>query len=292
LENIFSKFAEQLKCELLSLNIEDQEAEAESELILVHVTGLTRTQRLLSDQKVVPEHWQVEIDRILAQRRQRVPIQYCLGAASFMGLDLHVEPGVLIPRVDTEALVQVVVEVLGEHLGKEKLHIAEIGVGAGPIAISLLKKLNNAYLWACDVSPRAIAVTQQNASHYGVSERIKLVLGDWRHKLPDNLDVIVANPPYIPRQQKANLAPEIAWHEPDNALFTDDQDGLSFYRDFAQFLPSHFKANSSFGAFEIGDNQSERIYDLFAVANWRQIKIHLDLNGMPRVLTALVPTLT
>ncbi len=293
MKNIFSILADQLVHDLLDLPIDRQEAEAESELILSSVTGLSRSERVIATQSEVPIHWQSEIARILSQRRLRVPIQYCLGSVRFMGLDFRVEPGVLIPRVDTEQLVKVILDLLtdrykGSSVPKE-LRIAEIGVGAGPISIALLKNFNNASCWACDVSAKAIALTRRNAELHGVSDRLELAVADWKDSLPYDLDIVLANPPYISRIDKVNLAPEIAWHEPDQALFTEDTDGLSFYRDFALLLPEHFSTEQSLVAFEIGDNQAELVKTLFAAAKWRQIKTYRDLNGMERVLSAVVP---
>jgi release factor glutamine methyltransferase len=296
LKNIFSTFADQLKRDLLALSIDEQEAEAESDLILLHITGLTRAQRLIAVQSEVPSLWQNEIARILSQRRLRVPIQYCLGSTKFMGLEFFVEAGVLIPRGDTETLVKVVLDLLSErYKGAEPpppLSIAEIGVGAGPIAISLLKNLKNAKLWACDVSERAIDLTRRNAELHGVSDRLELVLADWKDQLPVGLDVIVANPPYIPRDEKVHLAAEIAWHEPDVALFTEDDDGLAFYKNFAALLPKHLLPGRSFAAFECGDKQGRLINSLFRAANWRQVKIYQDVNGIDRVLSAIAPNTT
>jgi release factor glutamine methyltransferase len=294
LKNIYSKLADQLKKQLLSFQIEQQEAEVESDLILFHVSGLNRAQRIVSDQQTVPESCMAEIERIMEQRSRRFPIQYCLGKTKFMGMDFEVESGVLIPRVDTETLVNVVLELLSQHQAdsqrSRQLRIAEIGVGAGSIAISLLKKIANARVWACDVSEKAIALSRRNAESLGVSNRLELVLGDWRATLCDRFDIIVSNPPYISRACQMGLAPEIACYEPTEALFADDDDGLSFYKSFARLLGEHLVPGQSFLACEIGDGQAKFVGELFSLANWRQIKIHRDINGMERVFSAVAPS--
>lgn len=295
MKNIFSTLAEQIKTELLSLNVAEEEAAAECELIMRKVTGLSQAQRLIAIQSESRFDWQSEVDLILTQRRLRMPIQYCLGSTKFMGLELEVEPGVLIPRVDTETLVQVILSLLAtrcEGAEVKEWVLAEIGVGAGPIAIALLKNLINAKMWACDISAKAIELSCRNSQMHGVSDRLELVLANWQEKLPYQLDVVVANPPYISRSEKVNLAPEIALYEPDEALFTDDNDGLSFYRSFAALLPKHLVPGKSLVAFEIGDDQGSAVRALFRAASWHEIKIHQDVNGLERVLSAVAPDAT
>jgi release factor glutamine methyltransferase len=285
--NIFALTRCDLAKQLAGFGIEENEANKEAILILEHATGLTQTAQITSDKGELEPAWQDEIERILQGRQLRVPIQYILGKAYFMGLDLKVEPGVLIPRPDTEALVETVID-----FSKRKGHpsrIGEIGVGAGPIAISLLKRLTAARIFACDISAKAIAVTSLNAIRHGVAERLELVEGDWRTALPRDFDAVVSNPPYVPLKQKGMLPREIAEHEPPAALFDEEVDGLGFFRAFAEILPEHLKRGSGWLAVEFGDGQSEAVTAIFQARAWREVKIHADIHGLPRVLTATVP---
>jgi len=233
------------------------------------------------------------MERILKERKQRIPIQYILGKASFMGLELEVEPGVLVPRPDTETLVAVVLSKLtAEHsrLAHTNSHliIAEIGVGAGPIAISILKALSFCRVFACDIATKAIEIAGKNAIRYLVHGRLELVVGDWHHVLPSGFDTIVSNPPYLSESQTISLPEEVTL-EPREALFAQSDDGMSFYRDFADVLPSHFKDETGWLAIECGDGQSEAIRKIFSERGWRDITVHLDIHALPRVLTAQVP---
>jgi release factor glutamine methyltransferase len=178
----------------------------------------------------------------------------------------------------------------------------------------LLKRLPNCTVWGCDISEAAIAITLGNARRHGVHERLTLAHGDWKKILPNNFDVVVSNPPYIPsslapssmasvtdlkgskhkdesrNRTKQVLQPEIHF-EPKEALFAGE-DGLDFYKQFAQILPKHFSPTANqpdniLAAFEIGDNQEQDVLSIFKNNGWRNLQIKYDINGMPRVLTAL-----
>lgn len=271
----------------MASGIDASEAKQEAVLILEHVSGLSATEQIVSDLTILPPEWLTQIEKILGQRHKKVPIQYALGEASFRRLKYQVEPGVLIPRPDTETLVEVMLARLDNV--RQDLLIAEIGIGAGPIAISVLKERPQYRFFACDTAPKAIDVAFANAVHHGVSDRLELVCGDWQKVLPSGLDVIVSNPPYLKVGTKQALPAEIGEHEPEAALFDQDGDGLSFYRNFAAHLPGHFRDKNGFLAVEFGDAQSEAVQGIFSQNKWRDASIHLDIHGLPRVLTATVP---
>ena len=324
-EHFFDKQRRAIYYELMQIGLEQQECWAEADLILEHVTGIERAQQVISDLDNFKSDWLHEITRIINSRRQRMPLAYCLGEVEFAGLMFKIIPGVLIPRVDTETLIEAVIRRIMGHsyVGADcirplseltttkepvkncpALHIAEIGVGSGAIAISLLKRLPECTVWACDISEIAITLTLGNARRHNVHERLTLVHGDWKKVLPDNFDVIVSNPPYLPLSlqtgQQSKLQPELAF-EPKPALFDGSEDGLSFYRQFAEKLSIHFVgANTggynpplqrneeitSFAAFEIGDKQEQSVLEIFKQKSWQNLSISRDINGLPRVFTA------
>ncbi len=279
----------QLKKELAgalrAAGIESLESQREAELIFEHVTGLTPAQQVLkANDPIDDEQWRV-IRSILRRRAQRVPLQYCLGSADFMGLKLAVCPGVFIPRTDTESLVEVALELTA---GLPAPHLAEIGCGSGAITIALLKRLADARLTAIDISPAAVAATRQNALAHKVFERMTLVHGPWISCLPDNLDAIVSNPPYIPRSQAGSLDREVGEHEPPEALFGEDDDGLGFYRKLSTIAPGHLKGGG-FVVLEVGDGQAEQVRSIFRDKGWQRISTHADVNGLLRVVSAVAP---
>jgi release factor glutamine methyltransferase len=284
---------------LWELGVEQSEAREEARLIVEHVSGMSYAEQLISDLKGFPDGWFDKIATILDDRKRRRPIQYCLGEASFFGSRFAVEEGVLIPRTDTEMLVQVVQDsVVNRNAFElvrnlegllEPLMMAEIGLGTGAVLISLLKKFPNARGWGCDISEKAISLTEKNARAHGVEDRLELVGASWTDVLPTGFDVIVSNPPYIPQSKRADLAPEIALFEPVEALFVEDEDGLSYFRSFASGLPKHFAERGGFLALECGDNQSLAVLNLLRRHGFKNLKIHRDTNNLPRVVTGQAP---
>jgi release factor glutamine methyltransferase len=335
MENIFDKQRRSIYYELKQIGLEQQECWAEANLILEHVTGIKRTQQVIMDLDHFKADWVHEITRIINSRRQRMPLAYCLSEVEFARLAFKIIPGVLIPRPDTEALVEAIINRLcrggiyskhsvgyassvppaSQHPTVEShvyAYIAEIGVGCGAIIISLLKRLPECTAWGCDTSEVAIATTLGNARRHDVHERLTLVHGDWEKVLPHDFNVIVSNPPYLPLSLQEDMQPEISF-EPKSALFDGSEDGLSFYRQFAEKLPAHFagrcnplirnmgsvnlaptqasplQENEGFAAFEIGDKQEQPVLDIFKQSGWQNLSISHDINGLPRVLTASPP---
>ncbi len=275
-------FKEEIAAALLAVGVERSEARREAELIIEHITGLRLAQQMLAaDKSITDDQYCIGVS-ILQQRQKRVPLQYCLGYAYFMGLKLKVRAGVFIPRGDTETLVEVA---LNRLRSKTRPQLTEIGTGSGAIAIAILKHLPDAIVTAIDVSAEAVALTEENAILHGVWQRLRLVQADWRSSLPSELDAILSNPPYIPQSERQSLAPEVETYEPELALFGGDPDGLSFYRELSAVGQLHL-SGGGFIAVEIGDRQSEDATAIFTEHGWQDVEIVEDLNGLPRVLTA------
>ncbi len=281
----FFEIRRQILSQLNALGIEDSEARRESELIIQHATGCDTAQQILKAEENLEQFQEILLRRILLQRQERIPLQYCIGHTWFMGLRFEVEPGAFIPRPDTETLVLRAHELIASS-DKSNWKIVEVGIGSGAIAVSLLKLQPNCEVVAFDISTIACSVSRQNAELNGVSARLRIECGDWRHKLPDDIDLLISNPPYIPRSQASSLAPEVGVHEPDQALFGTDEDGLGFYRDFAAIVPGHFRHNHGYIALEIGDGQSRSVSEIFSRQGWLEVNTNLDMSGVPRVVTA------
>lgn len=277
--------------DLVAAGIDRNEALREAQIILQHVTGLSNTQQLVNSDLILEAPLLAQTETILLRRQKREPLQYCIGSAWFMNLTLDVEPGVFIPRPDTETVVSVAMKLIDEleRIKGKAVEITEVGIGSGAISIALLKLKPSLSITACDVSDKAIAIAQHNAAKHRVSDRLKLITGDWREVLPASFDGIVSNPPYIPRSQKAKLEPEITGFEPEEALYGTDDDGLGFFRDFASFANKHISSPDGFIVTEVGDGQSEAVSRIFNSANWRGISFHHDLNQIKRVVSAVRP---
>ena len=261
----------------------DQDAER----LLLHALGISRT-RLWSDRAaVVPEESLARFARLLEARARRVPIQHLLGEVEFHEATIEVEPGVFIPRSETERLVEVVLEELDSEALERGGRILDLGTGTGAIPIALLLSLPREWTAAAlDRSERAIALASRNARRNGVARRLTLHLADFRDPAPAGLkapvDVLVSNPPYIPTAVIPGLMPEVRDHDPREAL-DGGPDGLDAYRTLAGSLPSWLRPGGLL-AVEIGDNQADPCMELFG-PHLVGARVVRDLQGHPRILT-------
>lgn len=268
---------------LTDAGIESSEARVEADLILRHVIGCSSTELLLGADQLLTEENVRAIQLIVEQRQRRVPLQYCIGETWFMGLRLAVNSSVLIPRPDTETLVERVCELLRGH---DAPLFADIGTGSGAISIALLHLLSGAHALAIDISADALKVAQYNSQLNHVSSRMELHCADWHQFNPlQKLDAVVSNPPYIPLSEAGDLQPEVRQFEPPVALFGSDSDGLGFYRGLSATIPGWLK-HGGFIAVEVGHGQAEQVMDIFSKGAWQSIAACKDLNGISRVVTA------
>ncbi|MFR4440604.1 MAG: peptide chain release factor N(5)-glutamine methyltransferase [Hungatella sp.] len=228
-------------------------------------------------------------EEMLQQRCGRIPLQYILGSQMFMGLEFFVDERVLIPRQDTEDLVELV---LKEHLEKKK-KILDMCTGSGCIAISLAKFGGYSQVTAVDISEGALEVTGENARRLipAVSfDRIQSNLyeneEEIRKKAPEGYDVIVSNPPYIPTKVIEGLQPEVRDFEPKLAL-DGTEDGLYFYRILAQESSRFLKKGGSL-YLEIGHDQGEAVSGLLKEAGYTKIRVVKDTPGLNRIVTAII----
>ncbi len=278
------QFERLIRESLSQTGIEDSEARSECDLILAHTTGWTLAQRMMDPERPLTEDARVQIEKILAQRRNGTPLQYCLGEAWFMGHRFIVRSGVFIPRADTETLVETVLNRLN---GISSPLIAEVGTGSGAISLSILAARPDARAVATEISAIAHQTTLENAQNLSVIDRLSLSHGDWQQwltSLSNECDAFVSNPPYIPKYQESELAREVL-NEPYIALFGKDEDGLGFYRDFARLAGRCLKIGG-FAAVETGDGQGDPVVEIFHSAGWQNPLTVFDLSGHKRVVVA------
>lgn len=234
-----------------------------------------------------PEH-ELTPDEIAAftsliQRRSlREPYQYIVGRQEFFGLEFEVTPDVLIPRPETEILIEAAVEQLSDI---DKPRFCEIGVGSGCISVAILHGLPATTAVAGDVSKAAIIVARRNAIRHNVADRLTLVESDVFTNIPDErFDAIVSNPPYVPSRDIESLQPEVRDFEPLTSL-SDGGDGLSVIRRIIDRAPSRLKKGGLL-FIEIGFDQSSRVEAMFGRAFWSEIDFLADLQGIPRIVLA------
>ncbi len=267
------------------------------ELMLAHTLKMPRIQLYTAFDRPLLATELAALRGMVRRRAKREPLQYILGEAHFYDIVLEVAPNVLIPRPETETLVEYAIKNIREKFTPEKLaseklintssalHILDIGTGSGCIALSLAKSFPNAHVQALDLSESAVILARKNALRLGLENitisRADIFSSNALETSPKAVfDVIVSNPPYIASAEMAELEAEVRDYEPHTAL-TDTGDGLSFYRHFAELFPKILAPNGFF-AVEIGFGQSAEVVRLFQQSGFTT-HLQNDLAGIPRV---------
>lgn len=266
---------------------------AEVDWLLQELTPLDRLSLRLESFKTkteIPLKLALPDLTVLWQKRlqQKVPIQYLAGSTPWRQFSLNVTPAVLIPRPETELLIDLAIDAKQNIPGLEQGHWADLGTGSGAIAIGLADALPQAHLHAVDQSEAALAIAQQNAQNLGLDHCIQFYAGSWFEPLAHlkgSLSGMVSNPPYIPTDMITTLQPEVTWHEPHAAL-DGGPDGLDCIRQLVATAPSYLKSGGVW-LIEMMVGQSETVADLLeAQGSYRNIQIHSDLAGMARFASA------
>jgi len=254
----------------------------DAETLFRGVSGLDRATLLTRSDEPVDARVAAKFEAAVARRLRHEPIQYILGTAAFWRDDFLVTPAVLIPRPDTEILVEAVAARLRPLPAPSLL---DVGTGSGCVALSLLRELKDARALAIDVSEDALHVARQNACRLGLDSRIELRRSCWLDAIApaETFDAIASNPPYVARADAPSLAEEVRGHEPALALFADAADDLSSYRAILERLDGHLKP-AGLLAFEVGAGQAERVERLLAEAGFHSVEVLNDLARMPRVV--------
>ncbi|HEU5237076.1 MAG TPA: peptide chain release factor N(5)-glutamine methyltransferase [Pyrinomonadaceae bacterium] len=252
----------------------------DANLLAMHVIKRDRT-FLLTHGEATLSPDQLNLYRSLIERRgSGEPLQYITGHQEFFKLDFETSPDVLIPRPETELIVEIGMELLKD---KARPFIADIGTGSGCIVISLLHELRQSRAVATDVSSAALAVATRNANRYQVSDRLRLIESDLFSALESNelFDLIVSNPPYVPAADLEGLQREVS-REPQNAL-DGGADGLAVIRRLLNEAPVFLRARG-YLVFEIGFDQAESVKRIIDSAAWELIDVRRDLQGIPRTV--------
>lgn len=221
------------------------------------------------------------------KRREGYPMNYILKEKEFMGLKFYIEEGVLIPRPDTEILVEYILNMIEEKFGSSPLNIVDIGAGSGCISLSLAWYIKNAFVYSIDIDDKALKVTGENIKRLGLSSKVKLLKSDLFEgikslQLEGKIDIIVSNPPYIPPKVIETLQPEVKDYEPRGAL-DGGEDGLCYYRRIIPDSKVYLK-NNGIVAFEIGFDQGEDVRNIFLREGFSKVDILKDLQGLDRVI--------
>lgn len=255
----------------------------DAELILGHVLGLERVALYLQFDRPLTEGELAALRPLVRGRGNRQCVAHVLGHKEFYDLDLHTPPGVLVPRPDTETLVEAALALLPTD---EDRFVADIGSGSGAIGLAILSQRPRVKLFAIDLSPEANAATRENARRLGLTDRVAVLKGSLLEPVPPSrpIDVVVSNPPYIPSAAIEGLAPEIREHEPRLAL-DGGVDGLDVYR---KLVPAAAARARLAVLVEVGDGQHEAVEALFRASGLREVRTHADLSGAGRVVEGRV----
>ena len=257
----------------------------DAEVMLSHVLGRQRIYLYVHFDEPLQAEELAAYRTMIKQRIDRVPVAYILGEKEFMGLTFKVTPDTLVPRPDTEILVQAAVDRLKQWTDAD-VRLADIGTGSGAICLSVLSMLDNIVADTVDISPAARAVAEENAAALGLSERVTFHTGDLLAPIREQqFTAILSNPPYIPEADIQGLAPEVRCKEPMTAL-SGGKDGLDFYRRLCDEAPAML-TDDGFMAFEVGIHQATEVAQL-AEASPLIVRTEIlkDYAGIDRVVVA------
>ena len=253
----------------------------EASLILQYSLNKDKTFLIAHPEYELAADEEMRFDSFVRRRQNREPYQYIVGKQEFYGLEFEVTPDVLIPRPETEMLVERAIEILKDI---ERPKFCEIGVGSGCISVSILVNVKNAAATALDISARAIEVATRNAERHFVRDRMTFLESDLFTRLDGGtFDLIASNPPYVPSADIDGLQAEVRDFEPLNALTDGGGDGLSIVNRIVLESPNHLKSGG-FLLMEIGIGQAEKVNEMFDNAVWQSIEIAPDFQGIPRLV--------
>lgn len=276
--NIFEAYNSTKKA-LLSAGIDDCVFEAKQ--IIKHITGLRSSEILMNYTKELTEFQSNNLTAILRQRELRYPLQYIFGEWSFYGRDFYVGPGVLVPRADTETVIEVCTEYLKD---KKEPKILDLCAGSGCIGITLAKEKEDSGCLMVEKYPEAMRYAEKNITR-NKAENARVIAGDVLEGTAsgEKYDLIVSNPPYIAENGTEEVSPETKY-EPETALM-GGTDGLKFYKAITENYKDSLKENGMI-CFEVGIGQADSVKEILNAAGFTDIDVKKDLNGIERAVYA------
>lgn len=263
---------------------DEGEASSIGDWVIEYLTGTRKSERITRKDILLTPEQQSKLNTILDRLMKHEPVQYVLNEAWFCGLKFFVDPHVLIPRPETEELVEWVVS--NCRFPIDRLTILDVGTGSGCIPIALKRRLGKSEVWGCDLSQEALAIAKKNAANLGAAVHflpLDFLDRHERDSLP-SFDIIISNPPYIPSTQMEGMDENVTKYEPHLALFVPDNDPLIFYRHLADFGRSHLHPQGQIYA-EIYEDAGPAIVELFEQENFK-VELKQDLSGKNRMIRA------
>ena len=266
----------------LIINEPDEERASITYAVLDHLFGLSKAE-IITDRSInISSKEMKPLNQFIERINKNEPIQYVFGEAEFYGRKFEVNPSVLIPRPETEELVELIIK---DNRGK-KIKFLDIGTGSGCIPVTVVRELPETKAYAIDIDPRTIKTARNNAAKFDVDIEFMLIDILSEH-LPDiQFDVIVSNPPYVRESERQFLKPNVTEHEPAKALFVSDDDPLLFYRRIGELAQSALKDGGRL-YFEVHENFGEDVKVMLEVLDYKQVELIKDLNDKDRMVRAI-----
>lgn len=269
----------------------EEEAGQITDWVMENLTGSGKTERMLYKNSAITHKEELQLHQFAERLTRHEPVQYVLNEAWFCGLKFYVDKNVLIPRPETEELVEWLIEEVrsresGVQSRSSDIRILDIGTGSGCIPIALKRKLPEAEVWGCDVSEDALSIAKKNA--VALDANVNFILFDFlneekRTSLP-SFDIIVSNPPYVPERDKQQMQPNVLIYEPHIALFVPDNDALIFYKAMAEFSKKNLNPGGAIYA-EIHEDLAKAVSETFK-SNGYTTETRKDMQEKERMIKA------
>jgi release factor glutamine methyltransferase len=260
------------------------EIDAFTHILFHHLLNYSKTQLILNEDQVLSTKIIQEIDHIISELKLNKPIQYIIGRTEFFNLNFYITSGILIPRPETEELVDLIINENKKGFYK----IFDIGTGSGCIAISLAKNLPGSVIYAADISDDALLVTRKNCKLNNVDLHLfQYNILKNKTEINETFDIIVSNPPYVRESEKKYMQPNVLEYEPHQALFVPDDDPLVFYRKISDFSVSHLNHNGKI-YFEINESFGNEVALLLEEKGFSEIVVKKDINNKDRMVRAFL----
>lgn len=258
-----------------------------AELLMMFVLGCDRAYLFAHPERALTAEEQSRYDDVIRERARGCPTQYIIGHQEFWGIDLIVSPAVLIPRPETEHVVETVLTLVRQRDPEEKLRLIDVGTGTGCIALALATELPWIDIHACDISDEALEIARINAARLRLNHQVQLRRSDLLSVyVGEQFDFVVCNPPYVGESEADKVQKQVREFEPKIAVFSG-QEGMDIYK---RFIPQAHAVLNPGGwlVIEIGFSSEEKVKAL--LADWTDVQTTADLQGIPRVIAARKPT--
>jgi release factor glutamine methyltransferase len=259
--------------------INRRDARFDAEVLARHALGWDRTQLLVRGRDLPPDHFDDAFEGFIARRAEREPVALIIGRREFWGLDFEVTGDTLIPRPESELLVEEALGIIGSRPG---MRAYDVGTGTGCLAVAIAHERRDCRIVATDISRDALSVARRNADRHGVSDRIRFVCANLLDGLHGRVDVIVSNPPYVPDSDVRGLSREVAGYEPHSALF-GGPDGFVLMRHLLATAGGRLATDGRL-VLEFGFGQESAVSALAVANGWQVERVRADLQGLPRTL--------